>query len=195
LDDLCSDGILLSNFKPTRDTSSERVASQFADFPHVRDFRAEETGAELLTKAEQALVRIPRDPLDREFQKLPNGICLRVWSPQLTGADRNIRLSATIEKARRYSTSPAPGPLIWVSPCPWRKAAAMKEFTRYPPIGASSPAPNTNCASGFKRLPGRTGSANFCFAPTRPDDRCRFDFHGVWGTNFFPNWAQMSCAT
>jgi len=132
LDDLCSDGILLSNFKPTRDTSSERVASQFADFPRVRDFRAEETGAELLTKAEQALVRIPRDPLDREFQKLPDGICLRVWSPQLTGADRNIRLSATIEKARRYSTSPAPGPFDLGQPLPLAESGGHERIYALP---------------------------------------------------------------
>lgn len=108
LDDLCSDGILLSNFAPTRDTSSDRVASQFGGFPGVRDFRREETGAELIVKAEQALVRIPRDPVDREFRRLPDGNCLRVWSPRLAGMDGDAPLAVTIEKMPRYATSPAP---------------------------------------------------------------------------------------
>ena len=40
LDNLNSDGIVLSNFTPTRDTSSDRVAGQFDDFPGLRNFRA-----------------------------------------------------------------------------------------------------------------------------------------------------------
>ena len=71
LDDICSDGILLSNFQPTHDTSTARVAAQFENFPGVRDFRAEEAGAELVTKKEQALTRIVHVPFDREYQELP----------------------------------------------------------------------------------------------------------------------------
>jgi hypothetical protein len=42
LDTLNSDGMVLSNFKPPpRDTSSDRVAGQFDDFPGLRNFRAD----------------------------------------------------------------------------------------------------------------------------------------------------------
>jgi hypothetical protein len=116
LDDLCSDGIVLSNFTPTQDTASDRVAAQFGDFPGVRDHRAEESGAELLVKYEQSLVRIPREPLDREYDQLPEGLCLRVWSPQLTALDRQTPLAAAIERVPRYSTSPAPLRLVLERP-------------------------------------------------------------------------------
>ena len=64
LDDLNSDGVVLSNFMPTRDASSDRVAGQFDDFSDLRNFRAEENGAELVTKNEQALTRIAHEPFD-----------------------------------------------------------------------------------------------------------------------------------
>ncbi|MGA2247179.1 MAG: hypothetical protein ABSH48_19485 [Verrucomicrobiota bacterium] len=108
LDEVCSDGILLSNFAPTHDTSSDRVAAQFDGFPNARNFRAEEGGAELVTKAEQSLVRILRDPFDQAFRQLPgDGAYLRIWSPQLMQRDDPTPVTVTIEKARRYSTSPA----------------------------------------------------------------------------------------
>ena len=68
LDSLNSDGIVLSNFAPTQDTSSDRVAGLFDDFPGLRNFRAEENGAELVTKNEQALTRIAHEPFDRGLQ-------------------------------------------------------------------------------------------------------------------------------
>lgn len=109
LDDLCSDGILLSNFAPTRDTSTSRVAGQFENFPGVRNYRAEESGGELLTKKEQALTRIPRVPLDREWKRLSDdAIYLRVWSPELAKVDGSTPLVAAIEKVPRYATPPAP---------------------------------------------------------------------------------------
>lgn len=105
LDDLCSNGILLSNFQPTRDTSTLRVAAQFDDFGGLRNFREEENGAEWFAKKAQAAVRIQRRPLDRDFALLPdNGIFLRVWSPQFKQLDGNIPLTAVIEKM------PDPGP-------------------------------------------------------------------------------------
>jgi len=109
LDDLCSDGILLSNFKPTRDTSTARVASQFGDFADVRNFRAEESGGEWVTRKEQSLVRLSHVPFDHEFKFLPqDGVFLRIWSPQLAGIDPKTPLVAMIVKAKRYSTSAAP---------------------------------------------------------------------------------------
>jgi hypothetical protein len=109
LDDLCSDGILLSNFTPTHDTSTARVASQFEDFHDVRNFRTEESGGEWVTKEEQALVRLAHVPFDQKFQLLPgDGAFLRIWSPQLAGINLKTPIIVVIEKARRYSTTPSP---------------------------------------------------------------------------------------
>ena len=101
LDDLNSDGILLSNFAPTQDTSSDRVAGQFDDFPGLRNYRAEENGAELVTKREQALTRIARVPFDRDRKMLPDDdVFLRIWSPQFTNFDRTIPVEVAVEKVR-----------------------------------------------------------------------------------------------
>jgi hypothetical protein len=107
LDDLNSDGILLSNFKPTVDTSSDRVARQFDDFPGLRNYRAEENGAEWVAKNEQSLTRIARDPFDRDYKLLPtDDIFLRVWSPQLIHLDIQAPLEVTIEKIPHFASAP-----------------------------------------------------------------------------------------
>jgi hypothetical protein len=106
LDDLNSDGILLSNFKPTQDTSSDRVAGQFDDFPGLRDYRAEENGAEWVAKKEQSLTRIARVPFDRDYKLLPDdGVFLRIWSPQFTHLEATIPVEATIKKIPRFSSA------------------------------------------------------------------------------------------
>ncbi len=103
LDNLNSDGMVLSNFTPTRDTSSKRVAGLFDDFSDVRNFRAEENGAELVTKTEQALTRIAREPFDSDYQVLSsNEVYLRVWSPQLAHLDLNAPVNVTIEKVNHF---------------------------------------------------------------------------------------------
>ncbi len=104
LDNLNSDGIVLSNFAPTRDTSSQRVAGQFDDFSGLRNFRTEDNGAELVTKNEQALTRIAHEPFDSNYKLLPDdGVFLRVWSPQFTHLDLNTPITATIEKIKHFS--------------------------------------------------------------------------------------------
>jgi hypothetical protein len=107
LDDINSDGILLSNFAPTRDTSSGRVAGQFGNFTDVKNFRAEENGAEWVTKKEQALTRIAHVPFDRDYKMLPDDdVFLRMWSPQFTNFDRTIPVGVAVEKAGCYSGVP-----------------------------------------------------------------------------------------
>ncbi len=104
LDDLNSDGIVLSNFTPTRDTSSDRVAGLFDDFAGLRNFRTEENGAEWVTESEQSLTRIARVPFDRDYTLLPgNDVFLRIWSPQFARLDINAPVEATIEKVRHFS--------------------------------------------------------------------------------------------
>ncbi len=117
LDDICSDGIVLSNFAPTRDTSSGRVAGLFGNFIDVKNFRAEETGAELVTKREQALTRIPHLPFDREFQQLSgDGVYLRIWSPRVAKLDVKAPIAVAIQKIPVYSTSPGPRQIIFDQP-------------------------------------------------------------------------------
>jgi hypothetical protein len=99
LDDINSMGIVLSNFEPTHDTSSDRLAGCFGNFPGLRDYRAEENGAEWVCKSEQARARIKRDPFDWNYKQLPgNQIFLRVWSPDLAGAGGDGMLHVSIEK-------------------------------------------------------------------------------------------------
>lgn len=101
LDDINSDGILLCNFTPTRDTSTARVAGQFDNFAGVKNFRAEEDGAEFVTRKEQSLTRIAHVPFDREFNQLPDAdVFLRVWSPQLAWCPGTSVVTVDFEKTR-----------------------------------------------------------------------------------------------
>jgi len=107
LDDLNSDGILLSNFTPTKDTSSGRVAAQFDGFPGVVNYRAKQNDAEWITKEEQALTRIARVPFDRDFSRLPdNEVCLRIWSPQFSRLDPTVPVEVAIKKIPSFSSAP-----------------------------------------------------------------------------------------
>lgn len=107
LDDINSDGILLSNFMPTSDTSTDRVAGQFEDFAGVKNFRTEQNGAEWVTKREQALTRIARVSFDRDYQRLPDeGVYLRIWSPEFMRLDGKIPVEATIGKVIHFGNSP-----------------------------------------------------------------------------------------
>jgi hypothetical protein len=106
LDDINSDGIVISNFTPTRDTSSGRVARQFDGFPGLRNYRAEENGGEWVVKEEQALTGIVRDPFDRDYKWLPAGdVFLRIWSPQLAQLDIEVPLEVTIEKIPHFASA------------------------------------------------------------------------------------------
>jgi len=109
LDNLNSDGVVLSNFGPTQDTSSDRVAAQFNDFPGLFDFRAVQNGAEWVTKNEQALMRITHEPFDRDYGLLPDDeVFLRVWSPQFVRLDPDAPVEATIEKVQHFANAQNP---------------------------------------------------------------------------------------
>jgi hypothetical protein len=109
LDDINSDGILLSNFAPTHDAVSDQVARQFDGFPGLRNYRAEENGAEWVAKNEQSLTRIARDPFDLDYKLLPaDDVFLRIWSPRFAGLDINAPVEATIEKVQRIPDAQNP---------------------------------------------------------------------------------------
>ena len=116
LDDINTLGIILSNFTPTHDTSSDRVAGMFDNFPGLRRYRDVENGAEWVVKNEQARVRVPRDPFDWNYQSLPdNEVFLRVWSPELAWAGNETSLEATIEKTAGQDDDP-PGDAVSLQP-------------------------------------------------------------------------------
>jgi hypothetical protein len=119
LDDLNSDGIVLCNFVPTRDTSSDRVADLFDGFPQVVNYRAAEDGAEWVSGKELGLARIARVPLDRNSKALPgDDIYLRVWTPRFAGSNAEDSVELKIDKlgtfsvarTRRWETDPAEPP-------------------------------------------------------------------------------------
>ena len=106
LDDLNSDGMLLSSFAPTRDTSSSRVAGLFDGFPGLRNYRAEENGAEWITGKEQALTRIARVPLDRDRRMLPGDeVFLRIWTPSFTHLGIETPVELTVKKVGHFSSA------------------------------------------------------------------------------------------
>jgi len=109
LDDLNSDGIVMSSFVPTKDTSSSRVAAQFDGFLGLRNYRAEENGAEWITGKKQALTRIARAPLDWDRQMLPGDeVFLRVWTPSFTHLGIEAPVELTIKKIGHFSSTQIP---------------------------------------------------------------------------------------
>jgi hypothetical protein len=104
LDDINSDGILLCNFAPTQDTSTARVAGQFENFAGLKNFRAEENGAEFVTKNEQSLTRIAHESFDQASSQLPAAdVFLRIWSPQLARFPGASAITVDIEKTRIHT--------------------------------------------------------------------------------------------
>ena len=88
LDDLNSNGILLSSFAPTHDTSASRVAALYGGFPGLRNYRAEGKGAEWVLPKAQALTAIPRSPLDSGCRMLPEDeVFLRIWAARFAQLD------------------------------------------------------------------------------------------------------------
>lgn len=108
LDDVNSDGILLSSFAPTYDTSSSRIAAAWGGFKGLRDYRAEESGAQWFSRKAQTMTMIKRTPLDDQNRcPLPDdGLYLRIWSPDFNRINPEIPVELTIEKTPRYASEP-----------------------------------------------------------------------------------------
>jgi Type I phosphodiesterase / nucleotide pyrophosphatase len=106
LDDLNSNGILMSSFAPTQDTSANRVAALFDGFKGVRDYRTNENGAEWVSGKTQALTTIARAPFERGCRLLPSDeVFLRIWTPGFAHLDIEAPVEVTIKKAPRFSSS------------------------------------------------------------------------------------------
>ena len=155
LDSINSDGAIVTNFKPTHDTSTARVAGQFDNFPGLRNFRAVEDGAEFVTKEGQALTRIPHEPFDTDYQSLPDdGIFLRVWSPQLAHLDNNAPVNVTIEKvkhfARPQNPSMAPKPKVLGRQLTFNQPVTLSDPCAYERIYALPPDLNLKPLSEYR---------------------------------------------
>ena len=107
LDDLNSNGILMSSFAPTRDTSANRVAALFDGFKGMRDYRAEENGAEWVCARVQALATIVRAPLDCAHEMpASDEVSLRIWTPCFHHLATEAPVDVTIKKARHLLRAP-----------------------------------------------------------------------------------------
>ncbi len=105
LDDLNSDGIVLCNYVPTSDTSSDRVADLFDGFPQAVNYRALEDGAEWVSGNELTLARIARAPLDRNGTLPRDKIYLRVWTPEFSNTNADDTVKIKIDKERTFSVA------------------------------------------------------------------------------------------
>ncbi|MGO8927266.1 MAG: alkaline phosphatase family protein [Limisphaerales bacterium] len=103
LDDLNSNGILLSSFAPTQDTATSLVAAVFDGFQGLREYRAEENGAEWLSGKAQDLTTITRGPVDWGCRMLSSdGALLRIWTPSFVHLGSDAPVDVTIAKAGRF---------------------------------------------------------------------------------------------
>jgi hypothetical protein len=107
LDDLNSNGILMSSFARTQDTSASRVAALFDGFPGLRDYRAAENGAEWLSPKAQALTTISRTPADQRCAGLPEDrILLRIWTPCFAHLAAETPVEVTLKAAGQLPEAP-----------------------------------------------------------------------------------------
>ncbi len=102
LDDLSSNGVLLSNFAATEDTSTTRVAMLYEGFQGLRNPRASESGAEWIYRDVQALTAVARCAIDHFHPELPGDVpLLRIWMPNFANVDPEVPIEVTIAPAKR----------------------------------------------------------------------------------------------
>ena len=134
LDNLNSDGVVMSNFAPTKDTSTSRIAALFDGFPGLRDFRANENGAEWVSGKAEALTAVLRRPVDPGRRMVSTDeVFLRVWSPLFTKAENDATIALTVRNARLFM----PPPIRRGDPEP--VDPSERHLTLTPPIAAGGP--------------------------------------------------------
>lgn len=119
LGDLCSTGVLLSNFAPTHDTTASRVAALYGGFPGLRESRAGQEGAEWIPGDGQELAAPDRGRLYWKRPEPPQvEIFLRAWTPRFNPENRNAPIEIGIQpaslasspKVHRWDPDPARAP-------------------------------------------------------------------------------------
>ena len=101
LDDLSSNGMLLSSFMPTKDTSTARVAALCDGFKGLRDYRSQESGAEWLCGGVDGMKTIAKEPLGGGMASAEE-LFLRIWTPAFTRLRLAAPIQVTIEQARHF---------------------------------------------------------------------------------------------
>ncbi len=108
LDHLSSNGVLLSNFAPTVDTSTRRVSALYDGFKGLRNPRSSENGAEWIYRDIQAMTAVARCAIDNCYPELPgDALLLRIWTPNSATFDPKSPIEITLKRAGRKL--PAPG--------------------------------------------------------------------------------------
>jgi hypothetical protein len=140
LDALCSDGILMTSFAPTQDTSASRVAPLFNGFKGLRSYRAEENGAEWVYGKAEALASVARLPIKGGKGSLAKDQAyLRVWTPSFAHVGSDAPVEVTVAKAQR-----TPAPLLtsrrYIPPVPVAEQSLSLSLNRPMP-------PSDNCST------------------------------------------------
>ena len=106
LDEINSNGILLSSFAPTADTSTSRVAALFDGFQGLRDYRAEENGAEWVSRKGEDIRTMAQATLDGSAGRPAiENLFLRIWTPAFTRLGIEAPVNVVIEKASQFSSA------------------------------------------------------------------------------------------
>jgi len=104
LDDLASNGVLLSNFAPTVDTSTHRVAALYDGFKGLRKYRASENGAEWIYREVQALTPIARCDVDHCYLEFPGSApLLRIWTTNFASVNSQSPVEISLTQIGRMS--------------------------------------------------------------------------------------------
>jgi hypothetical protein len=107
LDDRASTGVLLSNFAPTADTSTLRVATLYDGFKGRRDYRALESGAEWIARDLRTLPDdAPGGGDSAQFTFPSPAPLLRIWTPSFAVAPVNAPIDITLTRVRKMLTAP-----------------------------------------------------------------------------------------
>jgi hypothetical protein len=106
LDGLNSNGILLSNFAPTKDTCTCRVAALYDGFKGLRDYRAEGNGADwLFEKSDPAKAYAINAPLAETHSISGDEPLLRIWTQSFTNLATDVPVEIVFEKLQRFPTT------------------------------------------------------------------------------------------
>jgi hypothetical protein len=103
LDARCSNGILLSSFAPTEDTSTRRVAQRFDGFENLKDPREGTQGADWIYLENPTLASAATAPLQIAQPSVPESEpLLRVWTPLFSDLEPATPVQIAIKPVSRW---------------------------------------------------------------------------------------------
>jgi hypothetical protein len=102
LDNLASNGVLLSNFAPTVDTSTRRVAALYDGFAGRRNYRAFDSGAEWIDRDPRTLTDPAPGILDSVQTTFPSSLpVLRIWTTNFSRLAPHAPIEIKLTRIRR----------------------------------------------------------------------------------------------